>query len=263
MEPIRLAAFLICLACSPASAQQNQSANCDPLIDKALEVTGVKEVLEQTPAQIRSQVGASGSNFNATDRRVVLRTMTRMFDPPGLLRGLKQAYLVNCEPEMLQTVVATFDTPLAQRMRKFETFAATPEATREIEAYRRQLMLLHTASDARYALAERLDQLTGGSEFALAVAVGVAKGTAAALGRPMPTGTDLASLRTQSMPYIRSAQIVTALFTYRDVSDEDLKQYVAMYEVPAVQQFTTILESAVVDTIDKQSRQATLDRRQQ
>jgi hypothetical protein len=259
MKPIRLATFVICLACTAARGQVSQSADCSPQIDKALEVTGVKDFVDQMPAQIRSQVGAQ---FKTTNRQLVMRATLRMFDPAGLLRGLKQAYLRNCEPEMLQSVVATLDTPLGRRMRKLEAFAATAEGSQETAAYRRELML-HPASDVRYALAERLDQLTGASEFALAVAVGVAKGTAAAVGRPMLTDVELSSLRTQTLPFIRSAQIMSALFTYRDVSDEDLKQYVAMYELPALQQFTKIFESAFVGTIDKQSQQAALDRRPQ
>jgi hypothetical protein len=65
------------------------------------------------------------------------------------------------------------------------------------------------------------------------------------------------------MPFIRSGQIISALFTYRDVSDEDLKQYVAMYENPAMQQFTKTFESAFVDAMSRQSQSVASDRRPQ
>jgi hypothetical protein len=57
-------------------------------------VTGVKDFVDQMPAQIRSQVGAQ---FKTTNRQLVMRATLRMFNPAGLLRGLKQAYLRNCQ----------------------------------------------------------------------------------------------------------------------------------------------------------------------
>ena len=47
MKPIRLATFVICLACIAARGQVSQSADCSLQIDKALEVTGVKDVTPQ------------------------------------------------------------------------------------------------------------------------------------------------------------------------------------------------------------------------
>jgi hypothetical protein len=81
-----------------------------------------------------------------------------------------------------------------------------------------------------------------------------ARGIAAAFGGLPADGSAEAALQSkQTSDAMHGAVLVNLLFTYRDVSDQDLTSYIELYETPAFVSFNDRLEKALIACIKGRS----------
>jgi hypothetical protein len=235
-------------------AQGTAAGDCSGVVTRAFEVAGVNDEILQIPAQIQSQFATQLKNdakMSDADKKKFEVAMTQAFLPEKIDRDLKKEFLEPCDPRMLRSVIDGLTTPLGDRIRKLEAFAESPAARQEGEAYAHSLAQHPPARD-RVALMLRMDSSLGITKSTMDITLASARGIAVAFGGlPAEGAANLQSKQTSDQ--MHGAVLVNLLFTYRDVSDQDLTSYIELYETPAFITFNDRLEKALVACISRQS----------
>lgn len=231
-------------------AQGTAAADCSGVVARAFEEAGVNDEILQIPAQIQSQFATQLKNdtkMSDADKKKFEAAMTQAFLPEKIGRELKQEFLEPCDAGMLRSVIAGLTNPLGDRMRKLEAFAESPAARQEGEAYAHSLAQHPPARD-RVALMLRMDASLGITKSTMDITLASARGIAVAFGGlPADGSANLQSKQTSDQ--MHGAVLVNLLFTYRDVSDQDLTTYIELYETPAFISFNDRLEKALIASI--------------
>jgi hypothetical protein len=235
-------------------AQGTAAGECSGMVARAFEVAGVNDQIAAIPAQIQNQFSTQLRNdakMSDADKQKFQAAMTQAFVPAKIDRDLKQEFLEPCDAGMLRSVIAGLTNPLEEKMRKLETFAESPAAREEGEAYAHNLAQHPPARD-RVALMLRMDSSLGITKSTMDITLASARGIAVAFGGLPADGTaTLQSKETSNQ--MHGAVLINLLFTYRDVSDQDLTSYIELYETPAFISFNDRLEKALVACIQRQS----------
>lgn len=235
-------------------AQGTAAGECSGMVARAFEAAGVNDEIRQIPAQIQSQFSTqlkNDSKMSDADKKKFEAAMTQAFLPEKIDRDLKQEFLEPCDAGMLRSVIAGLTNPLGDRMRKLEAFAESPAARQEGEAYAHTLSQ-HPPARERVALMLRMDASLGITKSTMDITLASARGIAVAFGGlPAEGAATLQSKQTSDQ--MHGAVLVNLLFTYRDVSDQDLTSYIELYETPAFMSFNDRLEKALVACISRQS----------
>lgn len=236
-------------------AQQAPAGECSGLVARVFEVAGVNDEVAAIPGQIQSQFTAqfqSDAKMSDAQKQKFAATMANAFLPEKIDRELKQEFYQSCDVEMLRAVTAGLTTPLGVRMRALEASAQNPKSRQQGEEYARTLAQ-HPPPRDRVALMLRMDSSLGITKSALDMNLASVRGVAAAFGG-LPDGSMESALGSKKVSdNMHGAVLVNLLFTYRDVSDQDLTSYIELYETPPFRRFTDTLEKAFLAVIGRQS----------
>src|SRR5262249_28078027 len=146
-------------------------------------------------------------------------------------------------------------TGLGRRITALENEASSPESALQQAAFAMQLQIEPPSPD-RMQLTRRLEEATGSSDHAVAgwetvaVALGIAMTAGTANGRL--DGKDilrerLAKLRPDMKLLLLQASLRHMLFTYRTLTDEELRQYVEFLESETGRTLTRIVNGVVIN----------------
>jgi hypothetical protein len=253
---IRVLITLVLAGSTPLllEAQGAAEADCSGLVARAFEVAGVNDEIAAIPGQIQSQFSNQlqhDSKMSDADKKKFEAAMTQAFLPETIDRELKREFLESCDPGMLRSVIAGLTNSLGERMRKLEAFAESRAARQQGEEYAHTLAQRPPPRE-RVALMLRMDSSLGITKSTMDITLAAARGIAVAFGGLPAEGT--ASLQSkETSNQMHGAVLVNLLFTYRDVSDQDLTSYIELYETPALVSFNDRLEKALVGCITRQS----------
>ncbi len=110
----------------------------------------------------------------------------------------------------------------------------------------------HPPSAERLQLIQRLDTSSGGTTL-LADTIQVTMRTMMALeGRQAAANSPGAQIPKTVLDSLHNMVVTTLLFTYRDVSDQELGQYADIWERPALRNFTASFSQAFIGTLQLQ-----------
>src|ERR1019366_2721116 len=242
-------------------AQGTAVADCSGLVARAFEAAGVNDEIAAIPAQIQSQFSTqlrldanqNDSKMSGAEKQRFEAAMTQAFLPATIDRELKREFLEPCDPGMLRSVIAGLTNPLGDRMRKLEAFAESPAARQEGEAYAHTLAQRPPARERVMSML-RMQARLGLTKSTMDITLAFARGIAAAFGGLPADGSAEAALQSkQTSDAMHGAVPVNLLFTYRDVSDQDLTSYIELYETPAFVSFNDRLEKALIACIKGRS----------
>jgi len=221
------------------------SSDCASLVDKAFEVTGWKQQIQDMP-QFATQSAENARSWGADP--AVIAHMKQIMQPDIVLRDMEHPLEPNCDTGMLRDVIARMDTPLATRMRQIQVTEQNPK-TREQRLSFFQDLRLHAPSDRRHDLVVQIDDATETSKNAWDMLLAMVKATRAKVP------SDFASQHQQYEPYLRDAALNDFLFIYRNVDDAELTEYLRLLKTPAYQKFNHTLNQALVATLLSRTEQ--------
>jgi hypothetical protein len=242
-------------------AQGNVSGDCSALVDRAFQLAGVNDMVAAFPGQIQAQLDAQlkrNSSIDTAGRLTIADVFRKAFSVEKLGRGMKLDFLESCNPEMLKAVIAGLTNPLGTKMRKLEVAGENAQDSPEMAAYADGLSRV-PPPQARVVLILRIDTSLGISDFAIETTLAGVKGMASAFGGTPINANVESSMKAQVAEPIRKSTLINLLFTYRDASDEELAQYVALNETAPFKQFNSSFRKAFLDTIAQQSIEAGSD----
>lgn len=234
---------------APTARVERPSAATTAAADELLELSGLKIQLEAILAGIRVQLLGTQGRLSAQDRAVIDRIAARHFSAEMLYARMRLDLERSVDAARLEGTLAWYRSPLGRRITRAE-IAAIASADEEA--------VIPWPSDARIELVQRLDASGGAAETAVDVTLAVLRSLTRALEpfrpvhlRQTPDQLEdrLARVRTEALTPIRIACLQNMLFTYRDLADAELAEYVRFMESAAGQWYAATMSGALVGAV--------------
>jgi hypothetical protein len=217
-------------------------------------LSGFPEIVKQsTDAQL-----AKDPTLTANQRASFDSAIQRGIDSQRLHKNVQQMLVQSCDPKAFANVLQQLQGPLGQKMRAVEAQASTPQGAKEMQDYVSTLQQ-HPPSASRIQLLHELDAATKGSDFYADMIVAVSRAMAAGLTGHEPTKEELADLRSGVSQTASNQMIAMSVFIYRNIGDDELGQYVAMYKTASFQTFNAALTKSFLQGISDEMNQVGLE----
>lgn len=224
-------------------------------LDDLLERSGLRIQLESLSAGVRAQFLRGRSGLNTRDRVVIDRIVSQHFDSEALYARIRLEFERDLEATKLAKALAWYDSPLGKRITGLELAALVPGAGRDALADLER----DRPTPRRLGLVERLDASGGASETTVDVTVTIVRSLTRAYQPALPAVARLdrsqldeqfARARNRTLERVQQASVVSMLLAYRELSDEELDQYVQFVESEAGHWFMSVMNSALLTAID-------------
>ena len=246
----KLLIFLLLSYTTVTAAQQT----CQQLVPPLMEADGVNDSLSGFPEIVKQSTDAQlakDPDLTADQKASVDSALDRGINPQHLHSNIQQLLIQSCDAKAFGAVLQQLQSPLSKKMRTEEAQASTPQGAREMQDYVSNLPQ-HPPSGSRLQLLHELDAATKGSDFYADMIVAVSRAMAAGLSGHEPSKGELAELRSEVSQTASNQMIAMSVFIYRNVSDEELTQYVAMYKTAPFQTFNAALSKAFLQGISEE-----------
>lgn len=235
------------------------SATASPLADSVLRESPIDEVVAQYPAMM-SQGIRQGLTRSGRVEPFVANTISSVVSNAFSVAEIRARLVEDLEQGLsegqLNSVLAWYETPLAQRISRAEVAASSPEAWKQVEASAAVLQAEHKGTE-RAKLFTRFDRAAHATESAVDTTVAVQLGLASALaafnGSKGPTFEQLQQKIEDQRGMLRgmvAQQVYDGyLYTYQDISPSELKDYIGFLESDAGSAFTRVVTNSVQRSI--------------
>lgn len=161
------------------------------------------------------------------------------------------------DPARVKVVLEWLRSPLGRRITKLEEATSTQEGMAALQAYARTLADVPPTPE-RVAFAERLDAAIHATDHAVDAALRSNFVIAVALNaaRPVPDRLGFEHLRSlinaqrdQFRPMVQQVTLVSFLYMYRELSEEDLERYITFYETEAGSWYNDLMSRVMVHSL--------------
>ena len=223
-------------------------------LDDLLERSGLRVQLENLTAGVRAQFVRAHRRQSGQDQLTINRIVAEHFAADGLYTKIRLEFLKSLEPARLEQALAWYDSPLGRRIIGQELAALVaaggPDAIADLEKNR--------PSSRRLKLIERLDTGGGASETTVDVTVTIVRSLTLAFQPGLPAVAKLsrgeldkhiARARNRTLEDMKRLCRVTMLLAYRDLTDDELEQYVRFVESDAGQWYMSVMNSALLAAV--------------
>lgn len=236
-------------------------AQASPLANSVLEASPIDEIVAQYPAMMSEGV-RQGLNQSGQVDPIVVTTVTAVVRNAFRAADMKAALVSDLSSTMtddqLRTVGRWYDTPLASKVSRAEVKASSPESWQEIQQGARDLQAQFRGSE-RADLFTRYDRAARATESAVDTTVAVQLGLATAIsafqGSSGPGFEKLKQMiesqRDQMRAMVGQQVYDMYLYTYRDLSVDELKDYIGFLETDAGAKFTRVVTASIQDSITR------------
>ena len=236
-----------------AAAQAGHRAEVR-VLDDLLERSGLRVQLENLTAGVRAQFVRAHRRQSGQDQITINRIVAEHFAADGLYAKIRLEFLKSLEPARLEQALAWYDSPLGRRIMGQELAALVaaggPDAIADLEKNR--------PSSRRLELIERLDTAGGASETTVDVTVAIVRSLTVAFQPGLPAVAKLsrgeldkqiAQARNRTLEDMRRLCRVSMLLAYRDLTDDELDQYVRFVESASGQWYMNVMNSALLAAV--------------
>ena len=247
-----LVAFLSLFSAADAvpSSDSGTSGNSDKLIDQMLTVSGMKQSLQEMSAEAAMGFvqAALLSGAGEDEKKELAITLEQAFPKDVFVNSVIASLKMNYDEERFRHFMQLVSTPLALKMTKLE---ARQPAQNDIKAFFTQISKKPLSSE-RIKLIRQLDTTThSGDMFGTMMMASLEAGALAAGGDCRIAIEKIKRVIEKSRPAIEKtahnrAEMILA-FTYRDVSDAELGDYLKLYEDKDSKWIDGIVEAAIAE----------------
>ncbi len=251
LSQVKPALLFLLLVCTSATAS--------PLADSVLRASPIDEIVAQYPAMM-SQGVREGLKQSGRVEPFVANTISNVvsnaFSVAQIRAQVVEDLNQGLSDQQLNSVLAWYETPLAERITQAEVAASRPSAWKEVEAGAAGLQEKFQGTE-RAKLFDRFDRAARATESAVdttvAVQLGLASAMAAFNGSKGPTFEQLEQKIENQRGMLRGmvAQQVYVgyLHTYQGLSTLELKDYIEFLESDAGSEFTRVVTNSIQRSI--------------
>jgi hypothetical protein len=231
------------------------TAQAAPSADAVLAASPIDDIVAQYPAMM-SQGIRDGLKQSGRVPPFAADTIGHMVSSSFNAQKIQAEITADLESTLsdaqLQSVMDWYDTPLAQKIAAAEIAASRPEAWAEIQTRAAELNRRFRGSE-RVDMFDRFDKASRATESAVDTSIAVQLGLATALSALK--GSDAASFE-QIQSQIESQRGMlegmvnqqvfdSYLYTYRDISAQELALYIAFLESDAGSGFSRVVTNSI------------------
>lgn len=236
-------------------------AQASPLAKSVLEASPVDDIVAQYPAMMSEGVRRGLSQSGMTDPMVVTTVaavVRNAFRAADMQSGLIADLSSSMTDTQLEAVRDWYRTPLAGKISQAEVEASGPGTWQKIESGASDFQARFKGSE-RAALFSRYDRAARATESAVDTTVAVQLGLATAISAFQGSGESgfeelkqrIESQRQQTRAMVAQQVYDIYLYTYRDLSVEELKDYIGFLETGAGATFTRVVTASIQDSITR------------
>lgn len=246
--------FFLLFPCASWAAIGDKEA-VEPVIDRVMELSGFSRFIEQIPqlaaAKLEQQPIPGATEEDARRFKAIF---TDAMAPGNLHRSVAQHLRDNYDAAKFDALLTMLDSTLARKMTTLEVEASTVGAQKELQVFADGLSVAPPSAE-RVALAARFVEAAGALDAMIAVQVGMAETMLRAAFVLDGTKQEVSDGELQEMlDRMRSEMerpladylMVNTFFVYRGVTDDEFKNYIAMYESDTGSWMTALFNDATV-----------------
>jgi len=216
----------------PISQSVSSDQVKDKLIGQILAISGMEHSLQKLPEQIKAGFKGSISRGKIApdEQRQMLNIYTDAYPEGAFVISVRKALESNYDENRYARFLQLISTPLSMRMTKLEAIEPTPVDFRQYISQ----VASHPLTPERIALIQRMDADTKTSAMMSKIEISTIESNAMAFANDCSDNVKIKKVIEDKRPEIEKATRSTAqvmlAFTYRDVSDADLNEYLKTYE---------------------------------
>lgn len=248
----------------PALRAQDVVTSEQAAVDEVLKLSGLDDFARALPVTFLNGLDQQRGQIDAEIFPRLRLAFEHAFTTETLRAEMAAALAERADPERFAVAIAWLKTPLARKLTELENDAQRPESAERVGEFGASLAT-HPPSDSRQALIDRLDRALGGTEFGLKAQSGFVRAMLESVNPLLPEEnrkspeqieTVIQQTRQQLGAMVEQQVRVGMLYTYREVPDEELEQYIEFWETDDGQWLSEAMRAAVLRAVESASRQA-------
>jgi hypothetical protein len=225
-------------------------------VDELLARSGLKRHIALIGHRLQHQFEAQGA-FTPDERAALSRAAMNAYRPDVIYAAVREQLELRRDENKMNELLAWYRLPLGTRLVDLEVAAAIAQVGIEIVEYAERLKE-NPPTYERLESLQRLDAAVGNTDLSVDLAMVMQESMARAIDPVLPPERrmkpgqlqrDLARMRAEIVTPTRNAVLLTMLFTYRSVGDEDVRAYLRLMESPAGRWFSEATRRAMLQSI--------------
>ncbi len=237
-----VALFLFLLPVMARAETQHEA-----LVRELYAKSGLEKQVQQLPLAIQAvieQPHPQGDDQSQAPRYIMAlmkATVPEAFAPEKLKSAVLAEFGKKLTDRDLKTVLKWFDSPLGAKFARLEEEASTPEAYAEKDKYKAQVQNSPPGLE-RLKVVRQLDSAIKATESTVEVAIGTEMALSLAINATLPReqqrppaeiSREIKKHRPEIEAAMKLESLVSLLYTYRSVTDSELRQYIKFAATPA------------------------------
>ena len=216
-------------------------------------VLGLKVQLESLSAGVRVQFLLGRGRLSGEDRLTIDRIVSERFSAAALYARIRLEFGQNLESAKLAKALEWYGSPLGKRITGLELASLVPDGG-QIPDFEND-----RPSERRLDLVRRLDAGGGASDTTVDVTMAVVRSLTRAFQPALPAVArlsrgqlerELTQVRNLTLERIRRACLLNMLTAYRDLTDQELEQYVRFVESEGGQWYMSVMNGTLLIAVD-------------
>jgi len=232
----------------PVSVSASRDKDQDKLIEQLLTVSGMEQSFRRLPEQIISGFRQSLANSEAAPdaQKEMLKIYTEAYPADGFVNRVRDALNRNYDEKRYAHLLQLLSTPLSKRMAELESIEPSPAAFRKYISQ----VASQPSSPERIRLIQEIHSVTQNSAMLSKITMSTIRANAMAMADDCSDSADKVEKAIEEQrPDIEKANRTTVqvmlAFTYRDVSDADLAEYLKTNEDEDSKWVQDIVQAAI------------------
>jgi uncharacterized protein DUF4124 len=244
---------------APAAAPVEVAPNGPVSLDDLFQLTGTRRQLAGLTARLAREFRPAQGQVAAPAQATIERIVARTFHADTVYRLAREEFARGLDRSKLEAKLRWLRSPLGRKVAALEIATADPEHDRELAEFAATVATA-PPSARRRQLVERLDWVSGASDVSADVTAALSSSVTRAialntLASRRPSRRQIESqaeeVRAGAAVTLRQATLVSMLYTYRTLSDEELERYVEFESTEAGRWYNALLRRALLTTLTR------------
>jgi hypothetical protein len=244
--------FLLLVCVFPADSQDNKSKN--PLVQELFAKSGLDQLAERIPMIVQQglhQAFAQDENLKklpAQTFQEIMDAAANAYESQKLMNIMLRSFAGKMDDAEIRSVIQWLDSPTGVKCTDLEKQSLTAEAFQELSRFAEEIQKKPPRPE-RLNLIGELDRATRATATSVEIFINsnLAVATAVALSLPQESSTLLSEFKKKIETgkaaienALQEQTRLSMLYTYRSLSDSEIKEYIEMANSPAGGKFNAV-----------------------
>jgi hypothetical protein len=231
----------------------------DSQIQELYVKSGLEKQLEQLPFVIQAtfeQASQADKNIQKLPKNIssiIKASIQEAFKPTSLKEAVLAEMREKLTAQDIKKVLDWLDSPLGKKCTQLEEAASTPEALAKMQQYAARIQNSPPTAE-RLNILRKLDSAVKSTESGVDIAINSQIAIALATSSTLPLeqrrslesiSRELEKNRPQLEAMVRSQVLLSYLYTYQSLTEDEIQQYIEFAASPAGSKYHSVTEEAL------------------